>query len=131
MFFLDVLCVIPFSRMLNFLGQESRLLYLIKSIRIIKGINIFSVPKMMKGIEKFNLYHLDRLAKTNPAIGNDKNNDQIKINMLMYVSYFLRVLKLIIILFNLSFFFGIAWHIYCNLAAKIINHELWLEVQGH
>lgn len=127
-FVLDTICVIPFSRMLEFIGEEARLLYLIKSIRIIKGIRFFSVPKMMKGIKSFNAYNLDRLAKTNPAIGNDKNNDQIKISMIMLVSYTLRILKLVIILFNLSFFFGIAWHIYCNLANKIIHRQVWTEI---
>ena len=125
-FVLDTICVLPISRMLKFMGEEARLFYLIKSVRIIKGINIFSVPKMMKGIKNLNSMNLDMLSKKNRDLGNDKNTDQIKINMLMMINYILRIIKLIIILCNLSFFFGIGWHIYCNLANKIVNHHLWM-----
>lgn len=127
-FLLDFICVLPISRMLKFMGEEARLFYLIKSIRIHKGIRIFSVPAMMKGIKNFNAYRLDNMIKKNLEVGNDKNNDRIKINMLMMISYTLRILKLVIILFNLSYFFGIAWYIYCNLVNKIITHQIWEEL---
>lgn len=47
------------------------------------------------------------------------NNDQTQINRLMIISYILRTVKLIVIIVNISFFFGIIWLIYCELANQI------------
>lgn len=49
--------------------------------------------------------------KNNEKIRNDKEHDHNKIEQLLLINYFLKITKLVIIILNFSYLFGMFWYI--------------------
>ena len=54
------------------------------------------------------------MVDTNYQLANSKLHDNSKIVSLLILSYFLRTLKLVVIITNASYFLGIIWYIFCE-----------------
>jgi len=61
---------------------------------------------------------MHREIKKNPEIGEDIKEDHNKMNILVYASYFLKTIKLIVVILNVSYFLGVLWLIACELSAE-------------
>ena len=48
-----------------------------------------------------------------PKLANDVNKDQNKIMTVIMISYMFKTFKLVIIIFQVSYFLGIVFYIYC------------------
>ena len=62
-------------------------------------------------------YHKNKiLAKIerNPSLGENLDIDSNNIEELLMFSYFLKILKLVIIIINLSYLFGVFWLALCE-----------------
>ena len=68
-FILDFICIFPFVELFkNYFEHKVQLFYLIKTLRIFKGIKIFNVSKMMAGIKDFKMRQLQDKIKENPEL---------------------------------------------------------------
>jgi phosphate starvation-inducible membrane PsiE len=57
--------------------------------------------------------------RSNPKIGEDQTNDHNSIEEILLLGYFLKTMKLVIMIFNISFFVGIFFFVFCDLQAQI------------
>ena len=63
----------------------------------------------------------ERKIKNDPNVGEDTINDHNNIEEIMFTGYTLKTLKLVIIIFNLSYFLGLVWIIFCKLTEKSLK----------
>jgi len=85
-------------------------LFILKFIRIKKGLDLYDVQAMMDRIKSWRHEYLQYMIKEQPSLAQDtlQDNNQIE-NMLMF-SYFFKILKLVIMISNTSFFLGMFWY---------------------
>lgn len=67
---------------------------------------------MMKKVQKVSKYFINRLIKEDPDLANNQVYDNNNINIIINIDYSLRIFKLVIYIFNCSYFFGVIFHIY-------------------
>ena len=70
----------------------------------------------MDACNEVNQQRLRMLIKGNPSLANDNDKDSNNIELMLYISYSLKTLKLILMIGNISFFLGIFWLIFCELS---------------
>jgi len=62
---------------------------------------------------------MEERIKKDPDLGEDKLNDHNNIVYNIYLGNFLATTKLVIIIFNISFFMGVFWLVFCDLTRDI------------
>jgi len=72
------------------------------------------VSKLYTDVKDYSAYRLKNKLIRNPEIASDMNNNHTQTDAQMYVGFLLKGFKLVIIIFNLSFFLGIFWLIFCE-----------------
>lgn len=58
---------------------------------------------------------LERLVIENPKLANNSDVDNNNIMLILMISYFFKVVKLVIFILIVSYFMGMLWYIYCEL----------------
>lgn len=115
-FVLDLLMVLPFAYMFGGASKRnSKLAYFIKVYRLVKGLRIFNVSKMIQGIQEGNMKRMKETIRNDPKIGEDQKNDRNKIEEMLMFGYLLKTLKLVTMILNISFFVGIIFYVFCDL----------------
>jgi len=112
----------------QYIKINTAILYFFKVLRLKKGYFLLNTNKFKKKIH--DIFHKERISKLNLQQSKKKlktSNKQIcefeepsiidnsKITQQQIIIYFFRILKLIIVIFNTSFFVGIAWYIMCSI----------------
>lgn len=108
----DLLPLIPFNSLWQF--QYSRLFYLIKCIRLLETFEMLDTAKFMKQVKHFFEGRLQQICQ-NPDLAEDMDLDQNKIMTIIIVGYIFKIFKLVVIIFQVSYFLGILFYIYCDL----------------
>ena len=62
-----------------------------------------------------------RRIEKDPLIDENTLQDNNSIDALMNFKYFLETIKLVIVIFNVSYFTGIFWIIFCDLIERYMN----------
>ena len=84
-------------------------------MRLNKGFTLFDVPVMMDKIKTYYQNSLQKLVDNDPRIANDIDADHNNIEKILNISYALRILKLVIIIGNISYLLGLMWLVMCDL----------------
>jgi len=117
-FMYDFVAWFPFHWLLDMsykTGNHRRnTIFLIKIIRLRKVSSIFNVSFFMEEIKRMCYSHLAKLIAQDKRIGENQDIDRNNIEFLMKVGYGLKTMKLAIIIFNISYFVGILWLIFCD-----------------
>lgn len=99
--------------------------YLIKIIRLAKGFKILDEHVIMgkikiiyreKILEKMKNDHLG-------VVANDKVHDHNKIQELLIIYYVLKITKLVIIILNFSYLFGMFWYIMIKFVEDVSGYD--------
>lgn len=115
-FYKDFIPIIPLQ-MLNFGGDE-KLFYIIKIMRLIKGLQVFDVAQIMVIIKKQYQKKLDHIIENDPEKAEDTTSDNNNISRLIAINNILRIFKLVLIILNISYFLGFGWYILCELTYR-------------
>lgn len=99
-----------------------RIFFLLKVMRLANGLKVFNVPNIMQAIKKFLENRMDKKVQNNPDIDNDLMNDYNSFYILLIINYSLQTLKLLIMIFNTSYFTGIIWVMFCDFL-EMINQK--------
>ena len=119
-FIMDLLPLVPLQMVFNkYTGSNYKLLYVIKVLRIIKVFKVVSIKTLTDAIKEYYKQDLDNKVKNNLDIANDINENHTNIEKILWISNLLKTLKLVIILFNTSYFVGIVWYIFCDLFTQL------------
>lgn len=112
----DIIPLIPFNLIFKVrINKIYRVFYFIKLFRILKGLEIFNVQKMMATIGAAVQARTKRRIEKDPTVGENVDEDNNSINMLTNIGYFLKIMKLITFIFNFSYFMGILWTVACDI----------------
>jgi len=98
---------------------DERLFYLIKIMRLIKGLQVFDVANIMEIIKKQYQKKLDKIILERPDLAENTLLDNNNISRLITINNVLRIFKLVLIILNISYFLGFAWFIVCELSYRI------------
>ena len=112
-FTLDLIPIIPFQFITHKNGRHF-LYYLIKMIRLWQGFKIFDVQKIMGYIKKFYQKKLEYLVANNDKLANNIVIDNNSIEEVLFIKYFLKLIKFVIIILNVSYILGMMWLIMCK-----------------
>jgi hypothetical protein len=114
-FLYDLVPLLPFSFFLdNSQYKFYRLFFCIKVLRVKTGFDSFNIGKMYTDVRDYYKDRIEIRIKNHPEIATDMINNHTDIYTQMIIGYLLKSLKLVIIIFNLSFFLGMFWLIYCE-----------------
>ena len=96
---------------------------MVKVVRIYTGFKIFDVKQMMDVIKEWNKKRLNKMIEQKPELANSQLEDNSKISLIIITKYSIRTVKLIIVLFSISYFVGVAWFIICDFYTD--EHKDW------
>lgn len=116
-FLFDLIPLIPLVAL--DLGGYERLFYLIKIIRLVNGFQVFSVPVIMEKIKLLNKKRLMTIIENDPVLAENVDEDNNKISALIFTNFTIKIVKLVIIILNISYFIGMFWYIFCDLTEQI------------
>lgn len=63
--------------------------------------------------------HLEDIVENDPDLAEDQENDQNKITMMINIGFAIKILKLMVTIANITYFFGLFWYIFCDIALDI------------
>jgi len=73
----------------------------------------------MDNIKDSSIEQMEERIKKNPELGEDKLHDHNRIVYNIYLGNGLATIKLVVIIFNISFFMGVFWLVFCDLSRDI------------
>jgi len=123
-FIYDLLPLIPFNWIFSF--KYSHLLYAIKVIRLLDTFELLDTSKFMSHIKKFYENRLKKVCEID-ELANNIDLDQNKIMTVIMISYIFKTFKLVIIIFQVSYFLGIFFYIYCSIVRDIHGNDSNIE----
>jgi hypothetical protein len=88
--------------------------YAIKLLRIKKGFRLFDVSKWMTSLKIKYMKNLNIIIEEDHELANNIEIDNTKIEELLWISYALKTIKLIITIMNISFMTGTFWLMLCE-----------------
>ena len=118
-FLKDFIPIIPLQMVKMGDNGDERLFYLIKIMRLIKGLQVFDVANIMEIIKKQYQKKLDKIILERPDLAENTLLDNNNISRLITINNVLRIFKLVLIILNISYFLGFAWFIVCELSYRI------------
>jgi hypothetical protein len=95
--------------------NRNLLFFLVKLMRLSKGFAILDAAVIIKIIKHIYKQRGLRLMESDPKIKNDTLVDHNKIQDLLIIYYVLKITKLVIIILNFSYLFGMFWYIMIKL----------------
>ena len=107
-FWEDIVTIFPLQ--IFFLGTGfSNYFYLIKMYRIKNGLEIFHVQNMTRIIREIVARRTLKKIKEDNNIGEDTINDHNNIEGLLFTSYILKTIKIMLVISNITYFLGVLW----------------------
>ena len=108
----DIIPLIPFP-LIKLPKERQNLFFLIKAMRVFRGLEKLNVPEIMKSVKEHYKLQLIELGASNPGLADDPTIDNNKMGHIIFISMALRTFKLILLIFNVSYFIGMSWLILC------------------
>lgn len=108
----DAIPLIPWNWFVKF--KYSRIFFLIKCFRLKETFDLLDTGKFMKQVKRIFEKKLDKICD-DPELANNINMDQNKIMTIILFGYLFKTLKLVIVIFMVSYFLGIVFYIFCDI----------------
>jgi hypothetical protein len=103
-------------------------LLFIKCFRIMKGFRVFNIPVLMSKVKNYMVRKSMLRSRTDYEYANDQLEDHNLVETLMYIEYALSTLKLVLQIFNISFFVCLVWYVYCfNVMTEFREHDNYIK----
>ena len=112
-FIIDLIPLLPLPQLSRRVSYYIKELYLLKTIRILKGHKALNVEVILSAIKKFLKKKTELKIKNNALLADDVIEDHNHIDQIMYFRFIFKILKFVIILLNISYFVGMLWILYC------------------
>ena len=90
---------------------------------MMKGLRFFRIQLLFDYIKETLQQRLKEKILKDPELGEDMEQDNNQIELLLFISYGFQTAKLFIIVFNLSFFIGMFWLIFCSFTKNVFENE--------
>lgn len=83
------------------------------------ALNIIDVDYIMLRIKRWQMIRTNIIIESDVKFGEDTSKDNNMTSTLMNVSFFLKTLKLVLIIINTCYYTGMFWHIICEITLII------------
>ena len=113
-FLSDFIPLIPFNWIGFFKFNNSRVFFLVKCFRLKETFAILDTAKIMKHVKRFYGNKLNKVVE-DPELAENIFIDQNKIMNIIIISYLIKTIKLVILIFLVSYFLGIIFYIFCDI----------------
>lgn len=84
---------------------------MIKIIRLKRGLETLDMNKVLTWFKKEQMRKLEILIDNDHKLANSKDIDQINIGTILLTSFFLKVVKIMLVIFSCSYFFAMIFKI--------------------
>ena len=74
---------------------------------------------IMTKIKQMMQAHLEYIVENDPDMADDQDSDQNKITLMINIGFLIKILKLVVTIANITYFFGLFWYIFCDIAVDI------------
>lgn len=123
----DVIPIVPLQFYPLYRNRQY-LFYIIKLYRITKGLQLYNVQSMIDSVKAFwSKLMLERL-ELDPELNNNLDLDSNKLEEMLMLSYVLKISKLIIIILNLSYVFGVFWMTLCE---AVFDFQFDIDIEAY
>lgn len=95
--------------------------YLTKVLRLYQGFKILDVQKILSIVKKRYRQNFQTFVDRNPELASNTLIDNNKIGQLLYIKYFIKISKFVIVIVNISFIVGMCWHILCKFVEDFVH----------
>ena len=119
-FFWEFLPVLPLAHLFGSMLKSPHHWYIVKVVRLMTASKVFDAHAVYEKIKKYHSSHLHWIAENDPILAENQELDQNKITTMINIGFMIKIIKLALIIANISYFFGFFWYIYCDLAREII-----------
>lgn len=129
-FWLDLIAIVPIPFVFRGYHELIKLFYLLKIVRMTRGIELFEGSAFMGAVKKLSQKRMEKQIEEDPIFAEDYINDHTNIERLLFISYGIKTIKLIILIMNISYFVGMIWLIYSEITMDILvesRHSLSAE----
>lgn len=110
-FLIDLIPTLPLQLLST---KNYREFYIIKTLRLTKGINFLDVSAITRYLTYYNTeIRLKDLIENDPVKANDTDDDNTHVSKLLLIGYVLKVMKLGFLIITFCYFMGMFWMIYC------------------
>lgn len=114
-FFLDFITVMPLYHIFSGIWKQARILYLIKLVRLYRGIQLLNTSAIMGFLKGLVERHINNIISSGDIEkANDREHDRNYIRHIVLAGHVVRTLKLVIILSSISYLFALIWYIICS-----------------
>ena len=83
-------------------------------LRIVKALHIFDVNKIMRFVKRRYQQKIQNIIDTDFELANNVDIDNNKIEEILWVTYVMDTIKLIIFIINITYLTAIVWLIVCE-----------------
>ena len=77
---------------------------------------------LLNAIKNFIKNKTNRMIKEDIIMAEDQISDHNNIDLIMKIRISLKITKLLIIIFNLSYFVGMGWLLFCEISSKMYKN---------
>ena len=116
----DLIAILPIPFVLRGRHELIKLFYLVKIVRMARGIELFEGSAFMGAVKTLAQRRMEKQIEEDPIFAEDYINDHTNIERLLFISYGIKTIKLIILIMNISYFVGMIWLIYSEITMDII-----------
>lgn len=109
----DLLTNFPFF-LIPMKRNRQYILYVIKLLRFKRGFALVNVGKIMNKVKNRYKLKIQEIIEYDHDLASSIEVDNNKIEEILSISYSLKTLRLIIIIFNISFLTGVFWLMLCE-----------------
>jgi hypothetical protein len=81
---------------------------------MIEGMKMFQVTKIMEGVRTVFQKFMKFKVQNDPSIKDNFEIDHNNIELLLKINYGLKTFKLVLQIYNVTFFLAVFWFIYCE-----------------
>jgi hypothetical protein len=112
-FALDIIPLIPLQ-LIKLNQDREQLFYIIKLLRLNKCLSLFDINRIMKQVKAYFKRSYESQVEQDPMLAYNTDIDMNKIEECLLTEYALKIIKLVIMILTISYFFGIIFLVVCE-----------------
>ena len=109
----DFIPILPFY-VIELDRNRQYLFNIFKMIRIQRGFDLFDVRRINTFVKGRFDKQIQNIIEFDPALAEDKDQDNNKIQDILMVSYAIKIFKLVVVICNITYLTGVIWLILCE-----------------
>ena len=121
-FIYDIIALTPFF-MLKLYRDRQKLLYIVKLIRLKRGFENLDIMCLLTYYKKEQTKRLEYLIQNDTCKANSKDEDHIKINDILLMSYVLKMIRIMINISSICYIFAMIFKFLIEIQNDYMNWD--------